>query len=297
MDLLTIAISARGTTYGALTVARRGGDGFDADGRGVPRGLRAPGRGHPRHHPGAGRVAPGRRRALARPHPADAADARRRRVRHLLPGGLRARGPRRRLLRRARRRRRAGPRWWATSAARASRPPCSPARCGRPCAPPPSSTGTRAGSSSSPTGCWSPTPTTPSSPRSARAAGAVGDVLHLDVAAAGHPRPWSSDATAPSSRSRSPAPCSACSTGTRYTSVSLELAPGRDLRLLHRRRHRGPRPPLAVRRRPAARGARGDRRLRRAVPRSRRRGRAVRAPAGPAPRRHRHPRRPVASPG
>jgi serine phosphatase RsbU (regulator of sigma subunit) len=32
MDLVTIALSARGTTYGALTVAVRGGDGFDADG-------------------------------------------------------------------------------------------------------------------------------------------------------------------------------------------------------------------------------------------------------------------------
>jgi serine phosphatase RsbU (regulator of sigma subunit) len=30
MDLLSIALTARGTTYGALTVARRGGDGFDA---------------------------------------------------------------------------------------------------------------------------------------------------------------------------------------------------------------------------------------------------------------------------
>ena len=29
MDVLTIALTARGTTYGALTVARRGGDGFD----------------------------------------------------------------------------------------------------------------------------------------------------------------------------------------------------------------------------------------------------------------------------
>jgi serine phosphatase RsbU (regulator of sigma subunit) len=32
MDLLTIALSARGTTYGALTVAVRGGDGFDPEG-------------------------------------------------------------------------------------------------------------------------------------------------------------------------------------------------------------------------------------------------------------------------
>ena len=71
MDMLTIALSARGTTYGALTIAQRAGTGFDADGRGVPRGLRAPGRGHPGHHPRAGRVAAGRRRALARPDPAD----------------------------------------------------------------------------------------------------------------------------------------------------------------------------------------------------------------------------------
>ncbi|MEO5708674.1 MAG: SpoIIE family protein phosphatase [Nocardioidaceae bacterium] len=31
MDLLTIALSARGTTYGALTIAQRGGHGFDAE--------------------------------------------------------------------------------------------------------------------------------------------------------------------------------------------------------------------------------------------------------------------------
>ena len=31
MDMLTIALSARGTTYGALTIAQRAGIGFDAD--------------------------------------------------------------------------------------------------------------------------------------------------------------------------------------------------------------------------------------------------------------------------
>src|SRR4029078_6086136 len=119
MDMLTIALTARGTTYGAVTSAERDGGGLALahhrparrgrvrrGRRRVPRGLRAPGRGHPRHRPGAGRVTPGGGGALPRPHAPTAAGAGRGGVRDVLPGGVRAGGPRRRLLRRARWRRR-----------------------------------------------------------------------------------------------------------------------------------------------------------------------------------------------
>ncbi len=124
----------------------------------------------------------------------------------------------------------------------------------------------------------------------------VGDVLHLDIASAGHPEPL----VVRRDGSVEQVPVSGTVLGLlagHDLPVGRHRARrGRDLRVLHRRGRRGPGPPRPLRRRQDARGAARDRRLPRDRPGRERRRRAVRAPARPGARRHRDPRRAVERP-